>query len=352
VPGTTVSFDWVVVAEPGNPADDEVMRCCEAKIGLTEPTSGYGAVSYRFRITRTEVPTWAYVEFLNAVGADDPHLLFNPAMQEAVQGTIVRSGFAGAFLYAAKPGREQEPVVYVDWYRAARFANWIHNGQPVGPQDTATTEDGAYTLLGQNPIGITRNAGSRVWIPSEDEFYKAAYHVPGGGWVDYATGSDVPPMGEPPPGGPDSANYCPPESLSTGYPCLPEESNGPNVATNVGAYPLARSAWGIQDGVGNVIEILEEHYCCSPQNGKWMAPARGGPYDHAQLDNASYGRNFAYLQINGCLRCGFRLAATPAPRCGLGFELALPLALLARIRARRLRRPRSLTALPRDLPGI
>jgi formylglycine-generating enzyme required for sulfatase activity len=35
------------------------------------------------------------------------------------------------------------PVNYVSWGDAARFANWLHNGQPSGAQDLTTTEEGA-----------------------------------------------------------------------------------------------------------------------------------------------------------------------------------------------------------------
>jgi hypothetical protein len=55
--------------------------------------------------------------------------------------------------------------------------------------------DGAYTLNGNTGI-ITKNVGATVWIPSENEWYKAAYYDPtpgaGGGdnyWT-YATQSD------------------------------------------------------------------------------------------------------------------------------------------------------------------
>src|SRR5262249_36788583 len=71
---------------------------------------------------------------------------------------------------------------YVSWGDAARFANWLHNGQPTGPQNASTTEDGAYTLNGATSsaalMAITRNAGGRWFIPTENEWYKAAYYQP------------------------------------------------------------------------------------------------------------------------------------------------------------------------------
>ncbi len=35
-----------------------------------------------------------------------------------------------------------------NWGDAARFANWLENGQPTGPEGTGTTETGSYTLNG------------------------------------------------------------------------------------------------------------------------------------------------------------------------------------------------------------
>ncbi len=71
-----------------------------------------------------------------------------------------------------------KPVNYVSWYDSIRFANWLNNGQGTGD-----TETGAYTLLGGTPtpsngVSITRNAGATWFLPSEDEWYKAAYHQP------------------------------------------------------------------------------------------------------------------------------------------------------------------------------
>jgi formylglycine-generating enzyme required for sulfatase activity len=67
-----------------------------------------------------------------------------------------------------------KPVNYVSWYDAARFTNWLHNGQGAG-----STETGAYTLSGNTGI-ITKNVGATVWLPSEDEWCKAAYYQPSG----------------------------------------------------------------------------------------------------------------------------------------------------------------------------
>ena len=67
----------------------------------------------------------------------------------------------------------------VSWFSAVRFANWVNNGQ-----GGADTETGAYTLLGGTPIlsndrFISRQPDAKVFLPTEDEWYKAAYYDPG-----------------------------------------------------------------------------------------------------------------------------------------------------------------------------
>ena len=57
------------------------------------------------------------------------------------------------------------PVTYIGFLEAARFANWLHNGQGNG-----STETGAYDISD----GIKRQPDARYWIPTENEWYKAA----------------------------------------------------------------------------------------------------------------------------------------------------------------------------------
>ena len=53
------------------------------------------------------------------------------------------------------PDSDDTPVNLVSLYDAMRFVNWLENGQPDGPQDATTTEDGAYTIT---PAGIAANS--------------------------------------------------------------------------------------------------------------------------------------------------------------------------------------------------
>jgi hypothetical protein len=56
----------------------------------------------------------------------------------------------------------------------------MHNGQPEGLGEVAgSTETGAYTLNGdKTDRAETKEPGAKWWIPSENEWYKAAYYDP------------------------------------------------------------------------------------------------------------------------------------------------------------------------------
>lgn len=126
----TVTISTVTVGNLGNAAD---------------PTTGsaYGSVAYSYNIGATEVTNAQYAEFLNAVAATDTYDLYNPNMAGEFGG-ITRSGAPDSYTYATVGGRENNPVNFVSFWDATRFANWLHNGQPTGQQDNDTTENGAY----------------------------------------------------------------------------------------------------------------------------------------------------------------------------------------------------------------
>jgi hypothetical protein len=139
-----VSIDFVTVGNAGKPAD----------------TSGYGAVAYEYKIAKNETTIGQYVEFLNAVARTDAYGLYNPLIGTNRNSSgITRSGAPGSYTYNAVTGTANRPITYVSWFDAARFCNWMHNGQPAGLQTALTTESGAYSLLGaMSGVGFTPQA--------------------------------------------------------------------------------------------------------------------------------------------------------------------------------------------------
>src|SRR6202008_2415377 len=132
-------------------------------------------------------------EFLNAVADTDANGLYYTNMGSvASYGGITQSGSSGSYSYNAIAGREDMPVNWVSYYDALRFVNWLQNGQPnTGSQTAATTEDGAYTFSGSTTVGA-RKAGTSIVLPSENEWYKAAYYnAQTTTYFDYPAGSDT-----------------------------------------------------------------------------------------------------------------------------------------------------------------
>ena len=206
-----------------------------------------------------------YTRFLNAVAASDTYSLYNPSMATDLNNAgIERSGDVGSYTYAVI-GSGNRPVTYVSWFDAARYCNWEHNECPTGVQDASTTERGAYTLDGATSgrLDITRNPGAKFWIPSEDEWYKAAFHDPrlaaDGGppgddfyWL-YSTMSDTVPGNDI---GPlplaNHANYID----GSGYSVTQSGSYDPNqnYLTDGGSYEGSAGPYGTFDQGGNVWE--------------------------------------------------------------------------------------------------
>ena len=189
----TVTIALSQVGNPGNAPDTTVM--------VTDTTSGYGSVSYTYSIGTYDVTLGQYAAFLNAVAKTDTYGLYDSSLgsRDHIKG-ILQSGSSGSYSYSVI-GSGSNPVTFVSWLDAARFCNWLQNGQPTtGVEGPGTTETGAYTLDGDTTSGLeTKNAGATWWIPSEDEWYKAAYYDPTlnggrpGGYWSYPTRSNMAP---------------------------------------------------------------------------------------------------------------------------------------------------------------
>lgn len=184
-----VVMDMVTVGDTGNAADTQPMN---------DGTTGYGTVIYSYRIGKFLVTNAQYCAFLNARAQTDTYGLYDSSMDYTTAsnlGGIRRQGSSGSYVYDVGANFADKPVNYVSFYGAIRFINWLHNGAKA----TSGTETGAYAITGggdnAGTIGL-RNAGSRFVMPTEHEWYKAAYYDPSKGgagapgyWL-YATKSD------------------------------------------------------------------------------------------------------------------------------------------------------------------
>ncbi|RRJ95025.1 PEP-CTERM sorting domain-containing protein [Opitutaceae bacterium TAV4] len=158
-----ISMSTVTVGNIGNAAD---------------PATGsrYGAVSYEYQIGKYEVTNAQYVAFLNAVDSTGANTLslYNSSMSSNASGGITWNSSSSR--YEVKANFDLKPVNFVSFYDAMRFTNWLTTGD---------TETGVYNLLGgsetpTNGLTVTRTLDQipgTLWaLPSEDEWYKAAYY--------------------------------------------------------------------------------------------------------------------------------------------------------------------------------
>src|SRR5208283_1024762 len=275
---------WEPVGNPGNAADT-ASNCIGANCG---------SVPYIYYISTYDVTNLQYAAFLNAVdpGGSNTLGLWNTNMQTDTSNGGIRfvSGNPSGSKYLVPSGFAIAPVVYVTFYSALRFANWLNNGQGGG-----STETGAYTLLGGTPtpsngLTVTRNPGAVVALPTENEWYKAAYYNPAtASYFAYPAGTSTPTVCRAPGVTPNTAN------------CSP---GGPGHLTYVGAYPGSASPYGTFDQGGNVYQWNEQIVSGSSRGN------RGGGFvgDAYNLSAAAADYNFPTDENSNI---GFRVVTFP-----------------------------------------
>jgi formylglycine-generating enzyme required for sulfatase activity len=195
-----------------------------------------------------------------------------------------------------------KPVNYVSWFDAARVSNWLHNGAT----SASSMETGAYTLNNATSgNAVAMNAGARFFIPSENQWYKAAYYKGGGtnaGYWPYATQSNTLPTSVTANGTGDGsagssgnrANYD--NAADWGSPL--QDGNVTTVGTNGGP-----SAYGAFDMTGNVREWNDLDSSSSSSRG-----LRGGGWGNSSSDLSSSSRVFLSPSGGNDGR-GFRVAS-------------------------------------------
>ncbi len=238
-------FDMVDIGNAGNRAD----------------TTGHGSVSYNYQIGRYEVSVAQYTAFLNAVAASDPYGLYSGDMETDPLGpSITRSGESGSYSYTAVSGKEDQPVRWVSLYDGMRFCNWLANGQGSGD-----TENGSYTP--STGVFTPRNSGATWVIPSEDEWYKAAYYdAEHDAYRLYPNGSDAEPA--------EPTDGTTPREMNFGGPPYWAPEGTWEYFTSIGE-TTGHSPYGVYDMGGNVEE--------------WTDTADAYPYDFLRITRGGAG---------------------------------------------------------------
>ena len=269
----TFNLDFVTVGNPGNPADD----------GFSNPEFA-GSVPYTYRIGEFEV-------------SRDMVLKANSAGGLAITlADMTNFGGNGA----------NRPASGVSWNESARFVNWLNTTQGFQPAYKFTTQpgDSGYSAnqditlwvagdVGYNAANLFRNSLAHYFLPSVDEWYKAAHYNPANGfYYNYPTGSNVAPT--PVPGG-----------SAAGTAVYDGQSAPADIMFAGGRSPYATMGQG-----GNVFEWEETSIDRANNNGASTRGARGGHWEIAAFglqsstrldffpsfpnDGDRFGRNYGF----------------------------------------------------------
>lgn len=321
-------MEFVTIGSPGNPA-----YYGPDPFGYV---TGRGSVGYEYRIAKGELTTAQWVAFINTFKARPDPVPNSILPLPVVWGAVVDTSYSGPgtrYRVADAPGAGNRPVYGIDWRTAARFANWMHNDMS---SSVAALADGAYdtSTFGDNPDGtftdqLTHHPDARYWIPTLDEWMKAAHWDPAnpnnGGWWQYSNGSHTPYQYGPPagwPGGNDSntanAGFSLPNFAQYDIPLL--------------TYPGVQSPWGLTDVAGGATEWTEEVY--RVQQVGWArrldGSRAGSTLTASNFGDSVYGVGSGYPSSNIEFSSIRLVAAVPVP-----WTLVIPLAGVLVLRKRR-----------------
>lgn len=134
----------------------------------------HGSVPYEYYINRYMVTNNEYVEFLNSVdpsGTNSSNLYDNRMTLSPLGGIEIKQFNSLNNKYASKVNMGKKPVNFVSWIRAAKMCNWLNHNKDFN----SNINIGSYDL-GSN--SSARTSSAKYFIPTSNEWYKAAYFNP------------------------------------------------------------------------------------------------------------------------------------------------------------------------------
>jgi formylglycine-generating enzyme required for sulfatase activity len=286
--GNAFTIDFVNIGNAGN-ADD-------AGAGGGIYSSPYGGVAYSFRMQTTEV----------------------------TQSQITKATAGGLANVTAGPWTGSQPATIMTWFEAAAFVNWLNDQRTPGLKAyqldvglttlTPWASGDAWQFGGEN---LYRHKDAYYFLPSEDEWFKAAFHKNDGvtaNYWDYATGSNSIPT-----------------AVASGTTAGTAVYNGvtgsPAAVNNDGGL----SAYGTMGQNGNVWEWAESAFDGINNSSSEDRAIRGGAYSSSGDTLRSSFRSFG-TPADSFDSIGFRVASVPEPSSTV---LMISAGLLAIARRRR-----------------
>ncbi len=191
----------------------------------------------------------------------------------------------------------QKPATGLSWFDAARFVNFLNEEQG-SPVAYKFDEQGDFQLwqsgdIGYDPGNPFRNTRARYFLPSADEWHKAAYFDPVNDryWL-YPYGSDEPPT---------------PVASGTDFGTAVYDQDGPADVQLAGGENL----FGLVGMAGNVAEFEETNASLVNDSVSDRRGANGGWWSPLLVTNfTSSFRNSGLPQANQSV-AGIRIATVP-----------------------------------------
>lgn len=279
----TFDIDFVTIGDPGNVAD------------TTGDPNPAGAVAYEYRIGKYEISE----QMINKANA-----------QSTLEGDPL-----GITVDARGPDK---PATRASWFEAAKFVNWLNTSTGNTPA-YKFDDQGDFQLWEVNDPGydsnnLFRNSEAKYFLPSADEWYKAAFYDPvSDQWFDFPNGMDTPPL--PVEGGtdPNTAIY---------------NQAGPADVMLAGG----ESPFGTVGQAGNVWEWEETESDLANDDPVATRGFRGSSWlsivSNESLSSSSRGA-FIQLPQNGIGDTGFRVGSSVPEPCCLVLFIAGACAILS-----------------------
>ena len=216
---------------------------------------------------------------------------------------------------------DDQPAAEIDWYEAAAFVNWLNQDYFNDPTfeaydlnwtgsawELALWDEANRATTGvDSGTNAYRHKDAYYFLPSEDEWYKAAYHQNDGvtaNYWDYPTGSNTTPDGIDSNGDPNFDAV-----FFDGYTGL-----APNDIDNAGS---AMSAYGTYGQGGNVWEWNETAFDGSNNINTEHRAFRGGPWGNS-VESLRSSIRIHYAPSGELDILGFRVASViPEPTSAL-----------------------------------
>ena len=253
-------IEFVSIGSPGNPADTT---------GSPDPA---GSIAYQYRIGKYEVAD-TMINKANALG--------NLGITHDNRGG-------------------NRPATSVNWFEVAQFVNWLNTSR--GHSPAYKFNNGFFEVWrpedpGYDSTNIFRNSHAFYFLPSNDEWYKAAYYDSTAGvYYDYPTGRDTPP-----------------NSIRAGTAVSTavydhSVSDGPMIVTLAGGL----SPYGTMAQGGNVYEWMESAGSLGNHENSTFRVIRGGAWKHIAVYLRST-QQAGLLATFGRNDVGFRVASKIIP---------------------------------------